>query len=714
MLEAACVGVVVGAALAPWLEPRPPLEVAAVTLACLVALGLLRVRVAAPWGLVGVGIGWLVVLTQVEGPDLDGPVAVQGVVVGAGLGRSADLACARWAPPGGAWRPCEGRIRLRFPLASPGPGLPLVATGRAGPIDGGGVLPGAPDPVRLARRGGVRSELRVDEVRLLGGAVPRSCAAADPTGVLCALALGVMEKLDPDVVAVLRNTGTSHILSISGFHVGFVGVVAGGLARALLRVVALVRPEGVSHAPAYVAAAVAALAYTWLAGAPTSAQRAGLLVALIAVVKLLGGEPQPLRLLGLCAVGVILVDPPAVGGAAFQLSFGAMLGLVRVTPRVQRYIPPDLPWPARPVLDGVATSIGATVGTLPAAAWWFQMVPPLSPVANLGALPWCSVVLVPLSAVAVFGPEPLAGWADVAGTAAVRLMCAALEPLAVAPWAPAVGPIGALALLCWVAWPKRVGTCLLISWLAFGLRAAPVGDRVVILDVGQGDAALVHEGGRVWLIDGGRPGDRVLQYLRREGIFRLDVVVATHEEADHVGGLHPVLAALEVGELWASTEGPTVDLARSRGIPVVLRPEGALHPSPDWTGESANDGSVVVQLAGVLFSGDIEKAGERYTWAALPGSVPVLKVPHHGSKTSSSNLLLDGVRPRVAVIGVGAGNRYGHPAPSVIRRYRERGIAVYRTDQDGTIEVRVEEGAVRVRSWKAGRGWSGWARYAVP
>lgn len=695
------VGLVVGVAATGFAEPLP---------ASVIGAGLVGCVALAPWwralpvGFAGILLGQWVVSSLPEGPDLAGPVVVQGVVVSAAQGQRVDLAVTRWAAAGESWTESSGRIRLKL-RDPPRPGTPLVARGRAGPVVAS-ILPGAPDPVRSARLARIQTELAVDHWRPIGSAVVTR-AVRDPTGVLRALTLGDRAGVSQGTWARFRGTGTAHLLSISGFHVGVVAGAVGWIALRALRLAAIVRPVGLPDWPALGVGVLAAVAYTVIAGAPISAQRATGLVALIAVGRAWGRRIEVLPLLGLVAVVIVVVDPPALASPSMQLSFGAIVGLVRVTPALARWVPPDLPRPVAWLAGGLATSVGATVGTLPAAAWWFQEVAPLSLFANLFAVPWTGFVIQPLAALAVFGPTPVAEAAALAGTAAVELLLWALAPFDVPPWTPAVGPTGAIALVGLLVWPRRLGRCVSLLAVALGVRDVPVGDTAItFLDVGQGDAALVERRGERWLVDGGPPGPAVLQWLRRVGIRRLDVVVATHGQRDHVGGLLPVLQGLEVGELWyADEEGleALLDVARARGVGLRRLPLMALHPPPDFEG-APNDRSLVLAVDGVLLTGDLERRGEQALLDLAP-DVRVLKVGHHGSRTSSSPAFLDRVAPEVAVISVGRDNRYRHPDPGVLDRLAAR-ARVWRTDRDGTVEVRLGEDAVRVRSWRAGWGWS--------
>jgi competence protein ComEC len=248
--------------------------------------------------------------------------------------------------------------------------------------------------------------------------------------------------------------------------------------------------------------------------------------------------------------------------------------------------------------------------------------------------------------------------------------------------------------------------------------------RVTFLDVGQGDAAVV-EGPRgfVALVDGGGavdggfdPGARVVEpYLRARGIGRIDLVVLSHPHPDHMNGLFRVLERFEVGALWTSgDEGDNpqyarlLGLARRRGIrqpvPAAFEHRGLeLTPLGPWMGDrigappglSVNDASLTVRLhhAGrsILFAGDLEEDGEAELVGRagldLPVASEVLKVPHHGSRTSSTPELLDTVRPGLAVASLGRQNRFQFPRPEVVARYRARGIRLLRTDRCGAVTI---------------------------
>jgi competence protein ComEC len=266
-----------------------------------------------------------------------------------------------------------------------------------------------------------------------------------------------------------------------------------------------------------------------------------------------------------------------------------------------------------------------------------------------------------------------------------------------------------------------------VAWWA-RVRLAGSELRVAFLDVGQGDAAVAElPGGRVIVIDGGGfPGSDfdtgaaiVSPYLRARKIARVDAVVMTHAHPDHSNGLAYLLLHHRPREFWwtgVPGDGPSWDRvwnavlasgARVRvlgdGVDVVPGEIGVLHPPADWTDSSLNDSSLTLRLRrgaiAVLATGDIEmRAEERLLEAPDRLRAAVLKVPHHGSRTSSTPRFLAAVDPAIAVISVGADNRYHLPAPEVEARYRARGTCVLRTDRCGAVTIVSDGSTLRLET----------------
>lgn len=658
-----------------WAPVVSAAAVYALLLVCLVLAAVHRMALPLVFGVLGL----LVANSVPVGPLLRGPVAVQGRVVAAPVGRMADVevwACAEGAEP---FLPCTGRVRVAFDQP-PTPGSRWVVRGSAGPPRSRSL--GGPDPAAALARSRIRAVVFAHRAVELDGVPPMNPAVEGALGLLASLATGDRRGVDAETWRILRQTGTAHLLAISGFHVGVVAAVFGGVAAFGIRRAGGLVAGGLPPALAWWVGGLAAIGYAVSAGAPISAQRAAGMVVLAALARSWRRQIAPWRLLLTVAVGVLAVDPAALVSPGFQLSFGAVVGLLRFGGPIQAALrlPGWLGW----LRTGLSASTAATLGTLPAASWWFQAFAPSSPLANLIAIPWVTFGVAPFAAVWAYAPEPIAGWAGFVGSTSVMAWLAVLDRLATAPWTPAVDASGAL-FLCLIVVRTRPSWVVAVLVVGLGLRPRPVGVMEVwFLDVGQGDAAVVHfPDGRTWLVDGGRRDD-VVSTLRRRGVRRLDVVVASHGDADHAGGLPAVVCELNVGELWIGRyEGHDVLLEASDacGVPVVVH--GLAEDA------SSNAASLVVRATSphgdVLFTGDLDAAGE----GAVTQPATVLKVPHHGSDTSSSAHLVRTVDPSLAIISVGD-NRYGHPHASVLARYAVAGVPILRTDRSSSIRVRLE------------------------
>lgn len=719
----ASVAALCGISLHLWLSPLPA-TVATAGLA--VSLTALLLRPGAPsrvdwlaattWSTAGLWLGLFAVARLPAGPAWRGEVCVDGVVAGAALGREVDLlAVAVQHAPDDAWGPASGRLRVTFPQRPPAPGTRLTTCGRARAWNRAW-LPGAPDPVAAAALGRVRTWMWAEDAPT---APPNPIpGGGDPHGLARAMWTGDRTDLDPAVESLLRRTGTSHLLSVSGFHVATVAGLTGGLLGLLLRGAAALRPGGLPLWPATLLGAAASWLYTTLAQAGVPGTRAALLFALLGLGRALGRTPDPLALLGVVAAALACADPPVLMTPGFQLSFGAVAGLLRIQPALLRWLPPDLPrrigWP----VEMLAASVAATVGTLPAAAWWFQEFAPTSPLANLFALPWTSTLVLPLTIVAAAAPPSLATVLHGPISWSVDVLIAVLRLLETPPWTPAVGPWGALALLTPLVLGSRLRASAVVLLAALGLRVQPAGGLVVEqLDVGQGAATLLWlPDGRRWLLDGGPPGDSVVRYLRRRGVRRVDVVIATHSHLDHVGGLPPVLDTLRVGALWRDDAAwaDALTAAADRARVPILRPRRAIHPPPTIADPDPNERSLVLMLGTyVLAVGDAGMRSERrFVERVVP--TDVLIVGHHGSKGATGTALLQATRPALGLIGVGRDNRYRHPSTAALDRLDAAGVEVLRTDLHGTIRVEFLGSDAAIESRAAGAAPVRWSAPKAP
>jgi competence protein ComEC len=551
------------------------------------------------------------------------------------------------------------------------------------------------------------------------------------------MVLGQSETLPSRAERDLRAAGLSHLLAVSGLHVGMVATMLYLLGRL----------GGLGRRASPCLAALGVLLYAGLVGGRPPVLRAvGMLSAGLAGAAL-GRRAGSGSALAWAAAAIALILPEEVHRPGYQLSFVACAALIRGGRA-------GGPWWRRLV----GASLAAQLGSLPLVLFHFGRVAPFALLANLAGLPLASLVVGGSLGAALLEPLfPQAGAATAGlARAAAGLLLAVAEIVGELPGsgrtlAP-VGPLwcllASLALLAALgsrgARRFLLGTAGLLLFLAGPLRPAgappPAGAlELVALDVGQGSALLVTTGaGRSLLVDGGgSPGSdypvgerRLLPQLRDLGVGHLELVALTHPDADHGEGLLAVLEAMPVGRLVLPGEDCDHPLARRlaaaaarRGVPTEGWWAGRREA---WEGLTlmalgpgrgsvcgANDESLVLRLEGpggvLLLPGDVEGAGERAlleSGARLEARV--LVVPHHGSAGSSSPFFLDRVRPELALIQAGERNPFGHPHARVLEALRRRRIRVLRTDRDGALRVLLyADGRLRAEplTRRSGGGW---------
>lgn len=552
----------------------------------------------------------------------------------------------------------------------------------------------------------------------IDAAVPDSRSA----GVLAALAVGDQGAIEPGDWDVFRASGVSHLMSISGLHVTMFAWLAGVLLQWLWR--RCIRAMHWLPAPAVGrwGGLLAALGYAVFAGWGVPAQRTVWMLAVVTLASHSGRCWHGAWVLLAAAVVVTALDPWALLQAGFWLSFAAVGLLMAGGDESERNESRDEGWRRiasrvwNTAVSGLRTQWIATWGLAPLSLLFFQQVSVVGLGANLVAIPLVTLVITPLALLGVLW-SPL--WS--AGAWVVQQMILYLNWLAswpwavwitpVAPaWAQAAGLAAGVLLMARVPWPLRslaVPLLLPLAWFAPELPAAGQFE-LLALDVGQGTAVLVQTRHHLLLFDSGPvytrnidAGQRVLlPVLRALGHSKLDLMVLSHRDTDHVGGALSLLGGVPITHLLSSLElaHPVQLHAMGKRVQSQRCEAGqfwewdgvrfdVLHPSPDDYSRSMkpNSMSCVLRIhaagSSVLLSGDIEKAEERRLVQSYGSDLAsdVLVVPHHGSKTSSTTEFLQAVQPSVAVFQAGYQNRFGHPAPSVVERYTQKGIAVKST-----------------------------------
>jgi competence protein ComEC len=580
-------------------------------------------------------------------------------------------------------------------------GVRVVATARAEsltPLDD----PSPPWAVRVRRA----------SITAMGRALPPTSAA-----LLAGLLLGDRAELPRDIDDAFRRAGVYHVLAVSGFNVALLAAAVWALCR-LARL-----PRRASAATAI----VVVIGFALVVGPSPSVLRAVVMAVLVLTALLLERDASVTNSLSLAALAILAVRPGDLFDPGFQLSFAATLGIVVA------------PLPRGAVLGALGVSAAAQLAVLPVALAHFNQLSTIGVVANLGVVPLAgAATIVGLVAVGLsFLSETVGGvafdavWPVLLALRGVVALAArvpgAVVHLPAPGWIAVTCYLGGLALL--LVWyetrardgrpaqgrdggrsPLLLGIVLLA--LAVGVAAWPLvrpSDgrlRLTVLDVGQGDAIVIEApDGRTILVDAGSggpmrldAGERVVApFLWNRGVLRLAGAAVTHDDADHAGGMPAVRRLFRIDEQWTGASFPSEPRRFGRALVTAL-------PPLDAPGGRRNDAALVLRiemgLVSFLLASDIGAAREHELVASGTrlGST-VLKVAHHGSRSSTTLEFLRAVRPTVAAISVGARNPYGHPDPAVLARLAEAGAPIARTDRDGAVIFETDGGTLTVTRW---------------
>lgn len=538
---------------------------------------------------------------------------------------------------------------------------------------------------------------------------------SDPraAGVLAALAVGDQSAIEREDWQLFRNTGVAHLMSISGLHVTMFAWLAGVVIAAVWR-----RSSRAMHAwPApwagRVGGLLAATAYAVFAGWGVPAQRTVWMLAVVTLLQLSGRRWPWAMVLLVAAMVVSALDPWALLQPGFWLSFVAVALLMASEPAQRPRDDAPAPrwwhrlWSA--ARGGVRTQIVATLGLTPLSLVFFQQVSLVGLLANLVAIPLVTlvitplallgVVLAPLWRLAAFVQETLSHGLAWLGAVPGAVWLVPAAPL----WAQAAGLAGAALAVLPLPWRMRLLALPLVMPLLLPVPARPEAGRyeVLAVDVGQGTAVLVRTRGHLLVYDAGPQysresdaGQRVLlPLLHARGETRIDRLVLSHRDLDHVGGAKPLLQNLPVDELLSSLEdGHPIRALAKRPERCVAGQRWAwdgvqfdvLHPRAEDYERSlkSNAMSCVIKVSGpqgsLLLTGDIERQQEAELLGTSADALrsDVLLVPHHGSRTSSTAAFLNAVSPRIAIVQAGYRNRFGHPVAEVVDRLKARNVRI--------------------------------------
>jgi competence protein ComEC len=529
-----------------------------------------------------------------------------------------------------------------------------------------------------------------------------------------ALTIGDRSAMSPAVWNILRNTGTSHLMAISGLHISMVAGLVFWLVRVLWAHAGRLAEVIPARKVAALAAMVGAFLYAMLAGFGIPAQRAVIMVAIVMLAVVFNRRSNLVHALCLAAVITLLIDPLSVLSAGWWLSFWAVVLIAYLAA-------------GRHGQSGLAgrwiyMHVLLALGMLPMLLVFFQSASLVSPLANIVAVPWVGMLVVPLSllgSMVTFLHTATGELLLVAAASLLEPLWFGLGWLAEVPlstwqqhqpsvWTLVPGVFGLLLLLAPRGIPGRwLGLLLLLPMFLVHPERPMAGEvRMTLLDVGQGLAAVVQTRHHALVYDAGPRFSEafdtgaavVIPFLRSQGIRSIDTLVVSHGDNDHIGGVKSLLSASKAGRILSSVPGkiPQADgehCLRGQhwewdGVEFrILHPE-AVSGKPD------NNSSCVLKIEassgqGILLTGDIERETEdvlvREQGEAL--HAVVLVVPHHGSNTSSSPEFLRQVEPSIALFPAGYLNRYRFPKQAVIDRYDVSGIKRYQTGLAGAITV---------------------------
>ena len=651
------------------------------------------------------------------------------------------------APPDGPYGTYLGRLGVPATLRSSSLVVEPPASGRMGSVEG-------------MRRGADGA---------LAFAIPEPEA-----GLASGILIGLRDRVDRDLSAAFMAVGATHVVAISGWNIA---IVAATLSAAAGRA---------SRRRRSTLIALAIVAYVLFVGPSASVVRAAAMAGVVMLAREAGRPSSAPAAIGWAVTILLAVDPAMAGDVGFQLSTLATAGIVVWgTPFADR-LSGSAPGRLRAWLaEALGVSLAAQVATLPIVLFTFGRLSIVSPLVNLGVVPLVAPAMGAGLVALVGGFAGLAGvpvaatllglpaWAllslmvtIVRAGASVPFASILLEP----PWDGVAAGVSGIAIAAiavvrqqrgagarrrpvehaTLAAPPRQGGTAARGWtsrrgprlLAVGLAASVGGlalvavhrpdeiARVIVLDVGQGDAVLVEggRGGRL-LVDGGPDPGRLLIALDERlppWDRRIDIIVLTHPHEDHAAGLAALIDRYAVGRVlepgmigpgpgYAALESSLEAAGTRAGRLVtgdrlsiddirlrVLWPDtGGVPERPADGGTAINNVSIVLlgEVAGhrFLLAGDIEEQIDPTLLARGLPTVDLLKVAHHGSRTSSTAAMLGALRPGVAVVSAGLGNPYGHPNPGTLQRLVDSGAEIHRTDLDGTVTVEIGPGPLRVR-----------------
>lgn len=545
-------------------------------------------------------------------------------------------------------------------------------------------------------------------------------------GTLAAMLLGEKYLLDDEVKKLYQENGISHILAISGLHISLIGTFLFGLLRKI-------------KCPLKITTFITILfiySYGVLTQFSISTKRSVIMMFIFLLSPLFGKTYDMLSSISLSALILLLQNPLQIVSAGFLLSYGAVLGIALLYPRMKQLLPSE-----NSIIKGLLISISAQLATMPVILCFYYQLPAYGTVVNLLILPLITLLTLTAILAGILGAFCLPlGIFFIGGTRYIltfyEWICregSRLPGNLITVGRPGFFRIFLyilfIGVFIWITrkYKKKYGLLLLVAGVLLLILPKPVkGLSVTFLDVGQGDCIFMESQSRTsYIIDGGsadvgKVGTyRITPFLLSQGVDTIDYVIVTHSDKDHTSGLIELITGGRIivrNLLMPDTSyrdkayDSLVNLAKDHNIKVTfirakdVLQDGALritclHPSPDYPATNSNAYSTVLSVSylefDMLLTGDLEMAGERKVMELLkkqegisaPIDYDILKVAHHGSKSATSQEFLALIKPEFSVISCGRENFYGHPHPELLERVTKSGSMELITYKRGAISL---------------------------
>lgn len=541
------------------------------------------------------------------------------------------------------------------------------------------------------------------------------------SNIMKSIVLGKYSYLDEENINRFRNLGLAHILAVSGLHIGIIAVIF----------IYFFAYLGLNRKINIVLTIAILWTYAYIIGSPPSVLRANIMFSMLLLSELLREPYDSINILFFSCFLIIIKNPYIIFNLGFQLSYLATLFLLYLGPKLNNLFPKSI--------GGI---LAVQIGLFPVQAYYFNRIPTLTIIANLLFVPLFSLCLV-LGIILLFLPFfmwPIGNSIGIIINFLLNMEFLGIEILSSFPKltlkfsSPSILGILLYYLLLFILFgsikieklnkyivKSIVVYLILILIINLFYLSLDQSLNIKFIDVGQGDSILIQTQEGNYLIDTGGNifgnfdiGKNILYpYLEKEGVFKLKGVFISHFDVDHCKSLTYLIDNMEIENIYFGYIRPgniycdeIIEKAKSKEIPISILEIGdnfkldyntsitVLGPSKEILNNSQNsdnDLSMVLMLnyfnRSILFTGDIEKIGEKFLIQNTNKKVDFLKVPHHGSKTSSTEELLDLIKPSIGFISVGRNNSFGHPHSEVLERYNSRSIELFRTDELGLINL---------------------------